>query len=406
MQGIRTRQTLFAALIACSIGSIHVTSHAAPSLKDAVESAWAKHPLAQSRAARLDQNAAKRELASSWLADSPRISLSQKTDRLNQNNGAREYEADISAAIQMPALRDARTTLAERETAVYEASFAAEKWRLAGEVREAYWQARFAAGELVLAERKVSNARSLSADVARRLKAGDVARTDSNQAEATVKLAEIMQAEARAKSFRAERVFLSATGLTQMPDGNEREADATQSLEQHPQLLELTRNTDAARAQQAETSAHRRDPPEISLGTVRERSGFGESSTGSVVMRLTVPLASGSRNRARLAEASAARIEAETRLPQARTRIKADIAAAKEEIAQAKQQVGFAEARFTLIRETHQLLDKAYKLGELDLAARLRAEADRFDAELGLSRARIELSRSVSRFNQSSGFMP
>ncbi len=406
MQRFCTKQTQFAALIVFGAGIFHATSYAAPTLKDAVESAWARHPLAQARAARLDLNAAKRELASSWLADAPRISLSQKTDRLNQNNGAREYEAEITVPIQMPAVREARSALAEREATVYEANLAAEKWRLAGEVREVYWQARLAASDLALAERKVADQKALSADVARRLKAGDVARVDSNQAEAAVKLAEILQSEARSKSFRAERAFLSATALPQMPDEREREAKDDRLLERHPQLLELLRSEDAARAQQADANAYRRDPPEISLGTVRERSAFGESSAGSVVMRLTVPLASGSRNRARQAEASAARIEAETRLQQARARIEADIAAAKEDMVQATQQVGFAETRFNLIRDTYQLLDKAWKLGELDLPARLRAEAERFDAELAVSRAGLELARSVSRFNQSSGFLP
>lgn len=398
--------TLSAALLACGLAAIHSNARAAPTLKDALEGAWAKHPLAQSRDARIGQNAAKRELAASWLADAPRVSLGQKTDRLNQNNGAREYEADISVAIQMPALRDARSALAERESVAYEANLAAEKWRLAGEVRELYWQARIAAGELALASRKVADARALSADVLRRLKAGEVARTDWNQAEAAVKLAEILQAEARAKSFRTERAFFGVTGLTQLPEAHETATKDERSLEQHPALLELAQTADAARAQQAEVSANRRDPPELSLGTVRERGSFGESSAGSVVMRVTVPLGLASRNRARMAEAGALRIEAETRLPQARTRLEADLAAAREDLAQAAQQVELAESRLTLTRETHQLLDKSYRLGELDLPARLRAEAERFDAELALARARLELQRNVSRLNQSSGILP
>jgi len=119
-----------------------------------------------------------------------------------------------------------------------------------------------------------------------------------------------------------------------------------------------------------------------------------------------VPLPSGSRNRSRLAAAGAERIEAETKVPQARLRIEADIASAAEEVVQADRQIEFAESRLTLTRETHGLLDKAYKLGELDLPARLRAEADRFDAELSLARARLERSRSISRLNQASGHLP
>ncbi len=381
-------------------------SHAAPTLKDAVESAWAKHPLTQARGSRLDEGAAKRDVAASWLADAPRISVGQKTDRLNQNNGAREWEAEIGAAIQLPAVRNARTALAENEAVAYDAQFSAEKWRLAGEVREAYWMVQIAATEATLAERKVTQARALSSDVARRFKAGDVARTDSNQAEANVKLAELTDAEAQGKLFRAKRNFLGLTGLSQMAEGDERPAEKALTLEQHPHMVELARNADAARTRQQEANANRRDPPEISLGMIRERAGYGESSLGSVVMRLTIPLASGARNRVRQATAGAERTEAETRVPQTRARIEADIAASQEDVTQSTRQVEFAEARFKLISETHKLFEKAYQLGELDLPARLRAEADRYDAELSLSRSRIEAARNISRLNQSSGVLP
>jgi outer membrane protein, heavy metal efflux system len=381
-------------------------SHAAPTLKDAVQSAWAKHPLAQARGSRLDEGAAKRDVAASWLADAPRISVSQKTDRVDQNKGAREWEAEIGAAIQLPALRSARTAVAENEAAAYDAEFSAEKWRLAGEVREAFWMVQIAANEATLAERKVTEARALSSDVARRFKAGDVARTDSNQAEANVKLAELTDAEAQGKLFRAKRNFLGLTGLSQMAEGDERPAEKALTLEQHPRMVELARNADAARTRQQEANANRRDPPEISLGMIRERAGYGESSLGSVVMRLTIPLASGARNRVRQATAGAERTEAETRVLQTRARIEADIAASQEDVTQSTRQVEFAEARFKLISETHKLFEKAYQLGELDLPARLRAEADRYDAELSLSRSRIEAARNISRLNQSSGVLP
>lgn len=398
--------TVMAAVLLLFGSSLSTNIHAAPTLKDAIESAWARHPVSQARAARLDESAAKRDIAASWLADAPRLSVSQKTDRWNQNAGAREWEAEIGVPLQMPGVRTARGVVAENEAARYEAHAAAEKWRLAGDVREAYWQARVGASDLVLAARKVTDARVLSADVERRFKAGDAARTDWNQALAALKLAESAEADARAKAFRSERAFLSLTALTQLPSGDESRSTVPLSLDQHPQLRELMSDADAARARQQEANATRHDPPELSVGTVRERAAFGESSAGSVVLRLTVPLPSGSRSRSRQATAGAERIEAETRIPQARLRVEADIASAAEEVSQATRQVEFAESRLNLTRETHALLDKAYRLGELDLPARLRAEADRFDAELSHARAKLERARSISRLNQASGQLP
>ena len=401
---------IFAALSAATAATILPvgSSHAAPTIKDAVESAWAKHPIAQSRAIRQDEAGAKRELAASWLADAPRVSISQKTDRWNRNAGAREWEAEIGVSLQMPAVRNARGALVESEAARYDAHAVAEKWRLAGEVREAYWSARLDASDLALAARKVVEAGALATDVERRFKVGEVARTDWNQAQAALKLAESAEADARAKAFRSGRAFLALTSLSQLPADDESPSniEALTATDQHPQLRELVSEADAARARQQEANVTRQDAPEIAFGTVRERAAFGEASAGSVVLRLTVPLPSGARNRSRVASAGAERIEAESRVPQLRLRIESDIASAVEDLSQASRQVEFAQSRLALARETHALLDKAYKLGELDLPTRLRAEADRFDAELSLARANLHRSRGISRINQASGRLP
>ena len=78
MQRNFSSRVLLAALL------LSEAAHAAPTIKDALDSAWARHPAAQSRAAHLDENSARRDLASSWLADAPRVSIGQKTDRWNQ----------------------------------------------------------------------------------------------------------------------------------------------------------------------------------------------------------------------------------------------------------------------------------------------------------------------------------
>ena len=396
----------FAVLLATIL--LNGIGHAAPTLKDAVESAWAKHPVAQSRAARQDEASAKRELAASWLADAPRVSVSQKTDRWNQNAGSNEWEAEIGVSLQMPGVRAARGVLAESEATRYDAHAAAEKWRVAGEVREAYWSARIDASDLALATRKVAEASALSADVERRFKVGEIARTDWNQAHAALKMAESAEADSRAKAFRSARAFLALTALPPLPIDDEswRDSKTSIAIEQHPQLRELLLDAEVARARQQEANATGQDAPEIAFGAVRERSAYGEATAGSVVLRLTVPLPSGARNRSRVSLAGAERIEAESRVPQMRLRIDGDIASAVEDLSQATRQVEFAQSRAALARETHALLDKAYRLGELDLQARLRAEADRFDAELSLARANLHRSRSISRINQASGILP
>ena len=56
------------------------------------------------------------------------------------------------------AARCAAQALAQAESEQFDSGLRAQRWRLAGEVREAYWQARLAATEQELAQRKVEEA--------------------------------------------------------------------------------------------------------------------------------------------------------------------------------------------------------------------------------------------------------
>lgn len=395
------RWILAVGLVAAAWGA-----NAAPTLKQAVESAWAKQPAALADAARRAQFSASRDAAGSWMAGAPSLALSQRTDRFNRDAGAREIEAELEVALALPGVRHARMAVADSALSQYEATALAEKLRVAGEVRDAWWEARLAANELVLAQRKVTDAMQLAADVERRYKAGDVARTDLNLAQGAAKQAEAAAADAEGKAFRALRIFASVTGLKELPDAAESQGVLPSAVDALPVLVSHQRDIDASRARLSEAGADRRDPPSLSLGTTRERAAFGEPSEGSINLKLTIPFATSARNRPKLAAASADLIEAEARMQLARAKAEGDIAASAEELRQSVRQMTLAEARAVLARDTHELMSKAYRLGEIDLATRLRAEADRFDAELSLSRARLEQGRAISRFNQATGLLP
>jgi cobalt-zinc-cadmium efflux system outer membrane protein len=90
----------------------------------------------------------------------------------------------------------------------------AVRLRTAGEVREAWWSLALARIDLETAEARRQNAERLAADVARRVKAGDLSRADGHQADAAVAgaVAEVArsrgalaEAAKRCAASRAER---------------------------------------------------------------------------------------------------------------------------------------------------------------------------------------------------------
>ena len=376
------------------------------SLRDALEGAWSRQPAARATSAREDELTAKRDAATALFPEPPSINLGYRTDRPNQDTGIREIEGILSVPVWTPGTRDAAQTLANAEAEQFDSGLRAQRWRLAGEVREAYWQARLAATEHELAQRKVDEAIVLTADIERRLRAGDAARTDLNIARGAEQLARVALAETRTRAYRARQAFAVLTGLKSLPAVAESVIGAPAELEAHPQLAAAGRVVTTARAKVGQASVATRDPPEIEVGVRRERGAFGEAYANSVVVGIKVPFATNARNQPRITAANAELVEADAAAMQERQKLATDIDGAAVELEQAHEIETLAAERFRLAAETQVLFARAFTLGELDLPARLRAENERFDAELALTRARIEAGRAISRLNQARGVLP
>lgn len=379
---------------------------AAGTLRDAIERAWERQPAAQARPARGDEFIAKQEAARAAFPEPPSLRLGNRNDRLNRNDGAREWEAEIALPLWLPGERDRQSAVVNAERDQYDTGLTAAKLKIAGEVRDAYWQARLADNELALARRKVHEAGVLAADVERRVKAGDLARIDLNQAQAAERLARAALAEAEIKTFRATQGFNVLTGLSALPIGEERPPAQGAVPVEHPLLAPLQRAVATHQAKLNQATQNLRNNPELELGMRRERGTFDEAYANSLQLRLRLPFATDARNKPRIAGANAELIEAHTAYTLERAKVVAEIETARRELEQSRTVSGLTEARFTLTADTQQLLAKAFALGEFDLVTRLRAENERFEAELQFTRAKLEAARALSRLNQALGVLP
>lgn len=378
----------------------------AQTLRDAVEKAWERQPAAQAQAFRTAELAARAKAAHAWVPAPPSIGLSERSDRLNRRAGAREVEAELSVPLWLPGQRQRESTLAGAEQDLQRDALDSAKWKLAGEVREAYWQARAADAERIAALRRLDDAVALAADVERRLKAGDLARTDFNQAKGAEHSARGAANEADARTARALLAFTTLTGLEALPSGDEAPAANAPPLPEHPALRQLDRAALAADARLRLAADNRRDNPELTLAYRRERSSNAEAYGGSVTLGIRIPLATDARNEPKVAAANAEYIEARTAYARLKDQLQAESLASQRELLQARAALVLAEERQRLAAENDQLLGKAFSLGEIDLATRLRTAAERYAADADVSRSRLEAGRAVSRLNQALGVLP
>ncbi|MEC4723794.1 TolC family protein [Noviherbaspirillum sp. CPCC 100848] len=158
----------------------------ASGLKAALDAAWQRSPQARTLEAKRDEALAGREAAQSWIAGSPTVGLAQRSDRWTDQNGVRETEVSVAAPIWLPGQKAARHSFAQSSSDDVEAQIANTRLALAGEVRERFWAVAAAREALSEAEDHQHHLEAIADEVLRRVKAGDLARTDGMLAQQEV----------------------------------------------------------------------------------------------------------------------------------------------------------------------------------------------------------------------------
>ena len=385
-----------------------------PSLRLAFESAWARQPEAVALSARREAALAQQQASQSWTPEPVALELSNKTDRLNSNLGAREYEVGVAVPLWLPGERGRAQAIAQAEIRAIESRSLAAQLRVAAAVREAWWNWQRASAEVDAARAQLDSASRIAADVGKRLKAGDLARADQHQAEGAVAAAESAVAQAQAALITTQQQLRAMTNQTQFgteqpqaaPEPEPEPGASTAALDTHGELLALQDKAAVVDSLAALASAQSRANPELTLATTRERGVSGEAYQQTVTVGVRIPFGSGSRHDARTATARAEATELQAQLALERVRLTHERDAARARAEAARVQLGAAERRAQLARESRGFFDKSFRLGETDLPTRLRVEAEAADAERQAARSRIELAAAISSWRQALGLLP
>jgi cobalt-zinc-cadmium efflux system outer membrane protein len=375
----------------------------ATTLKQVFEQAWS----GQAQSARAEQYDAQLSASQAWVPEPPTLSVSGRSDQIDANNGLREWEAEISQPIWLPGQRDRAQAVAQSEREAGIQRFAHERWQLAGELREAWWEVRLAETEQNEAERRLDETTQLAADVARRVKSGDLAPLDLNQVRASVAAAKSDLLRTKTAVARATHQFQALSKGAPLPDQPETPvAGDADSINRHPALASLIAAAASAQAKLLQASGDTRSTPEIGLTVTRERGNFTEPYQNLAKITLKIPFGSEARNQPRITAANAELVEARLQAEQAQRTVDATITTRRLELEQSQSMVVLAQERVQLAEQSDAWVEKAFRAGQLDLPARLKAESDLASARLSFSRARLEAERAVSRYNQAMGVLP
>ncbi len=382
------------------------------SLRQVFDAAWSRQPEAMALQARRDGALAQQKAAQAWTPEPVALELTNKTDRLNRNQGQRELEVGLAVPLWLPGGRSRSAALAEAEGAAIESRTLAAQLRVAATVREAWWQWQRARIEVDTARDHVDNTRRIATDVARRTKAGDLAQADQHQASSAVASAEAGMAQAEASLAAAQQHLQALAGAA--PSQNEAVGAISEqdpgnvaiAIEAHAALQELTDRATVADRAAALTATQSRANPELILATTRDRSAFGETAQQTLTLGVRIPFGGGPRHDARSANARVEATEIRAQLALERQRVTAEREAARVKVEFSRVQLAAVERHAQLARESRGFFDHSFRLGETDLPTRLRIEAEAAEAERQAARTRIELAAAISSWRQALGLMP
>lgn len=409
---MRIRNSLGLCAIACAIGMpVYAQERQGQerpaALTDLVEQAWTRASAGRLAEGRVNEADASQAVASSAFNGSPSLSLATRTDKHARDRGVEEHDVELAAPLWLPGQRSARSALADAEMSEAQAQVLAARLALAGEVRERVWNLADAQSELAHAELHAQAAQRLEADVARRVSAGDLARTEGLLAKQERLAAMATVQKARSDRAAAAAKLQTLTGSAQLPARYE-EAPHSGPLTQevHPRIAAARLASDRAAKRARFVGSARRDAPEIGVSYRWERGAHESSYDQTVGIGIRIPFASDARNRPidAAAQTDVATAAAEERA--ALDEVQADIAAAQAALDGAEQSLLLAEERRAAAQERAGLLKKSFDLGETGLAEWLRVQTEASVAGIAATRARSERGRAVARLNQAQGVLP
>ena len=375
-------------------------------LREALDKAWARNAEANTLEARQAEIAAQRTAASSLFPDAPALELSNRSDRYTDNRGQEELEAGVSLPLWLPGQQTARAEEVVAAEANLNQAMQALRLKLAGEVREALWATALAESQVVVVEHHLETTRKLEDDVERRVAAGDLAQTDLNLAQNDTLIVQAALLEAETRLFQVGQSYSILVGAPPIAAEQEDVQLAPTTLDDHPRLMAARSAIAYAQAQLHVANAARRDSPELTLSTRRERRDDADPYDQSIGIALRLPFATEARNRPLTASAETTLTQTQVQYEQMRRQLEVEIKQTEQGFQAAQQALTISATQQRLTAENGVLLQKSFDFGELSLVLLLQAKNAAFTAEQAYTQQKITLALSKARLNQARGILP
>ncbi len=349
---------------------------------------------------------AKKALADSFLPYSPAISLFHQNDTLGSGRDEREYEATLELPIWLPSQREARAKVAEMSEQYYEAGQASLSIRTAGLLRDALWEIALTKNALVLAESKLDSAKTLQEKVNKSVSAGEAAKTDLLLAQQATLQATKHKVLARAEVMHAQFRYKLLTGMDQLPQVHTEQKSALADFEQSPAWLETLTKVKNAEQSRHLAQIEKKENVQVQINARSIIGAFDTKYNQSMGVSVRIPFNIAASTTPITAAAEMALGSALSERDVLRNALEAALHEADHNLEVSEQELLIAKQHDEIAKESLRLAEKAYSLGEHDLATLLRIKDQAFEAERSYRATEIQHQWNIARYNQAVGVLP
>lgn len=349
---------------------------------------------------------AKKALADSFLPYSPAISLSHQNDTLGSGRDEREYEAALELPIWLPSQREARAKVAEMSEQYYEAGQASLSIRTAGLLRDTLWEIALTKNALVLTESKLDSAKTLQEKVNKSVSAGEAAKTDLLLAQQATLQATKNKVLARAEVMHAQFRYKLLTGMDQLPQVHTEQKSALADFEQSPAWLETLTKVKNAEQSRHLAQIEKKENVQVQINARSIIGAFDTKYNQSMGVSVRIPFNIAASTTPITAAAEMALGSALSERDVLRNALEAALHEADHNLEVSEQELLISKQHDAIAKESLRLAEKAYSLGEHDLATLLRIKDQAFEAERSYRATEIQHQWNIARYNQAVGVLP
>ena len=381
-------------------------TEASARLRAAVNAAWDRSPTLAGSAGRQAAAAARGRSADSTTPGSPSLGGGFASDGLVNRHGGREAELSLATPLWLPGEGTATRRVADADVSRLTAQQLAQRLVVAGEVREALATVAQAQVEVAGAASRLRDARSLEADVGRRVRGRDAAETELLAARLDRMESEIALGERQAALGNAKLAFQSLTGTEPEPAALNEPDPPPAIAGSHPRVAEADGVAASAEASRRLAAIQTRESPEIGI-VARSSREIGSTQFGNRVgIQFRLPFSTEARNAPRQMAAQAELTEATATAANVRRQVELQTARARVELDTARQAAVTARQRAGVYRQQRGLSEASFRGGLASLGDVIRVRALATEADVAQARAEIGVRIARSRVNQSLGILP